>query len=91
MESCADDQEICLTTVNGFLNPRVELRKQKLLFHVVLGTNVFNGDFVLLFKGKISRVNIFHSNLCQYHDLSSFQHRGLSGFLSRLRVPFIER
>lgn len=76
----SDDQEICLTTVNGFLNPGVVLGKQKVLFRVVLSTNVFNSDFVQLFKGKISRVNIFHSNLCQYQDLSSFEHRGLSGF-----------
>jgi len=68
-----------LTTLNGFLNPQVELEKQRLLSHVVLSTNVFNADFVLLFKGKISRVNIFHSKLCQYHDLSSFQHPCPSG------------
>lgn len=74
--------------MNGFLNPQVELRKQSLLFHVVLGTNVFNADFVLLFKGKISRVNIFHSKLRQYHDLSSFQHPPLSGFSVEVEGTF---
>lgn len=88
LESWPDDQKICLTTVNGFLNPQVELRKQSLLFHVVLGTNVFNADFVLLFKGKISRVNIFHSKLRQYHDLSSFQHPPLSGFSVEVEGTF---